>query len=421
MASFRSFGLAFCVFALGLCGARGVETEIVVVNGTVAGTGNLEAEKGDNITLRCEVRGLAQGDSIVWQYDLQDLTTNGRIEVTPQALPSRVDHSLDDALVLTISHVSVRDDGTYVCLVRRPSFENPVGLIDADQLTLKVYSFPDDRNPACAPNGPLTVSIGEKTTLTCSTIRGQPTVNLTISSMGSAPSSLVWSRNGNGDRISQSANWTANVSQDELVFICEITSSRYPDERRNCTMGPIRVEQSPNPTTPQPGPTDMTNTVQETVMQTSSATPPTSGPATTSPRHLTTTAGSSSTRQSATKERDKTVPTESSFPRRPATLLSPSSLSGMSDEPHELTSTEPLGVNAESALPWLVAFAVVTFLLILSLVAIVMLCLKIRHMRGFNWTVRTDALMSRSQHEKQKAAINGTVNGAFHEIPLNNV
>ncbi|XP_038077780.1 mucin-2-like [Patiria miniata] len=247
----RSFGLIFCVLTLCFYGAFGVlEAQIVVVNGTEVGPGVVDAEEGDNITLRCEVRGLAQGDTITWRLNFQVLTTDGRIVITQGPLDGRGDSSTDEALTLTISHVSTRDTGRYVCEVRQQNAENP--LTHAEEATLTVFSFPGDGNPACTPSGPLAVYIGDSTALTCASRRGNPPVNLTIFTLDSAPSDVAWNTTESEDTITKSKDLVINAPHADFVFICKITSPRYPDERRNCTIGPIRVEQRPQPTTPQP-------------------------------------------------------------------------------------------------------------------------------------------------------------------------
>ncbi|XP_022090212.1 flocculation protein FLO11-like isoform X1 [Acanthaster planci] len=243
----RSLAISLCAFPFLLLGLSGVEIEIVVVNGIDAGYGNVEVERGDNVTMRCQVSGLMHGDTFTWQYDLQDLTTRGRIAVT-QELLSTSDSSWDGALVLTVSNVRDGDSGTYVCSVRRPGVETPE--ITAKQAFLTVYFFPGDGNPTCEPGGPVTIYFGEGTTLACWTDEGNPTVDLVISSSDLDPT-MIWSKTDTDDNITKRAYWTADAFRGEFAFSCEIASSRYPGERRNCTIGPIRVEERPLPTTPQ--------------------------------------------------------------------------------------------------------------------------------------------------------------------------
>ncbi len=215
--------------------------EIFVENGDVD---NLE--EGANVTMRCEGRDLGADSHVIWQHGTVNLVTSDRFTIIPEELGGRGDTSQDKACTLVISPVMEQDRGLYRCRIVENNPEFGERVIETAEVTLTVFSFPNNTNPHCSPSGPTTVRSGDVLSLTCSTYPGNPAVNVTITPSDVTFRDMQWNTvTRNEGTIVRSLNWEARLAQDGAVIHCSISSTRFPSNNRNCVIGPITVNPRP--------------------------------------------------------------------------------------------------------------------------------------------------------------------------------
>ncbi|XP_071805402.1 uncharacterized protein [Asterias amurensis] len=208
---------------------------------------NIEVEEGNNIYLNCQGEGLSSDMSIIWRNSNNEtLTTGGRFLVEPEDLVSRGDGSPNKQNALSISSVQGRDRGVYHCLVVQHTSAYEYLVLETMELTVTVYTFPDDTNPECTPGEDTTIFTGDVLSLRCESSLGYPEVNLMITSMNEDVQNELWNTEISTDgRIVRSLNLTASLAHDGVVISCNITSIRYPSRKRSCVFAPISVRQKP--------------------------------------------------------------------------------------------------------------------------------------------------------------------------------
>ena len=145
---------------------------------------------------------------------------------------------------LSIVGVTIRDQGKYICKVM-PSTQDFV--VARDLTFIKIQYFPRDPNPLCTPKTQgLTVYSGTPITLNCTSQTAFPEVVLTWSrGADRVPESNVRSMKHNGVSYTE-LRFRASVSDNEAVFLCQLTSPAFPNKVKSCHVGPITVKPNPN-------------------------------------------------------------------------------------------------------------------------------------------------------------------------------
>ncbi|XP_033641799.1 uncharacterized protein LOC117302109 [Asterias rubens] len=262
MASRASVVNCLVIVLLHLLACTSGETtlEIFIEDGDVD---NLE--EGDNVTMRCECRDLGADSYVIWQHGTVNLATSDRFTITAEELGGRGDTSLDKACTLAISPVVEEDRGLYRCRIVENNPEFGERVIETEEVTLTVFTFPNDTNPQCSPSGPTTLNSGDVLAMTCSTYPGHPAVNVTIAPSDVTFRDTQWNTvTSNEGTIVRSLNWEARLAQDGAVIQCSITSTRFPSNTRTCVIGPITVNERPVSTpsiAPQPPTTRLLSTM----------------------------------------------------------------------------------------------------------------------------------------------------------------
>ena len=105
--------------------------------------------------------------------------------------------------------------------------------------------LPGDSDPACAHVESLNVMEGTQITLNCSSELANPTVD------------IQWSRTGgfkipetrqsiHGTRVYLGFTFLPTLQDNNVVFLCEISSPMFPDFLQTCHIGPFQVYRNPN-------------------------------------------------------------------------------------------------------------------------------------------------------------------------------
>lgn len=145
---------------------------------------------------------------------------------------------------LSIVGVTIRDQGKYICKVMPSTQDFVVGW---DSTFIKIQYFPRDPHPNCTPKTQgLTVYSGTPITLKCTSQTAFPEVALTWrKGADRVPESNVRSMKHNGTSYTE-LRFRASLSDNEAVFLCQLTSPAFPNKVKSCHVGPITVLPNPN-------------------------------------------------------------------------------------------------------------------------------------------------------------------------------
>ena len=145
----------------------------------------------------------------------------------------------------TIVDVSVLDEGEYICKVYALSGTDHVKVTE-DSVDVSVYSLPNSIYPQCQSEPAIVENMKEivPLKLTCISAKGNPAVE------------LRWIDNLNQEISSQNVIQGNTVSLEitlrnptshSSLFICEMTSTGFPDFKRTCQIGPVTIETKKTP------------------------------------------------------------------------------------------------------------------------------------------------------------------------------
>lgn len=208
-------------------------------------------KEGGILSLHCQISNLAANHYVTISRQLDDELDPEILSWGDDILGSIGDsfflavRQLNDGSIiyfLSIIGVTIRDQGRYSCKVM-PSTQDSVVAID--HTDIKVMYFPRDPNPLCTPKQSLTVYAGTPLTLNCTSQSANPAVTMDWSrtGSGSVPKSMTVQRDG----LSYTElRLRASLSDNEAVFLCQITSVAFPGKVKTCHVGPIVVLPNPN-------------------------------------------------------------------------------------------------------------------------------------------------------------------------------
>lgn len=206
---------------------------------------------GGILAVHCQVWDLTAGEEVTLfrrtagQADIERLTWDGGYAVGVEERVFIAErHVGDGSLVyfLTITDVVKIDEGDYTCMVFSSKTMQPVA---SQTLSIQIYHFPEDPDPQCGPGDNVVFTEGDIIPLNCSSRAGLPTVELT------------WRRNGGKPVISQTlfterdgfvyAQLAYRVTRYDngAVLVCELRSRAFPEETKNCHVGPLKVSFTP--------------------------------------------------------------------------------------------------------------------------------------------------------------------------------
>ena len=245
---------------------------------TVSAVPNIDAnsdatpttKEGDTIELACIITSLTSSDTI-------DYVKWIKSEMTGEMIYSVFDNvTIADPLnrysvvevvqstlriyTLMITDVQPQDGGLYACHVGYTSGDsNPTAKSKSIDILVVYFTPPPETSPSCLANSAVdTLTIGSSLSLYCSTEPGNPVVNITWSRLtpsGFAEEIPTVKEAINGtDLIASLYNFNITADDDGDEFVCSITSVKFPDFNRSCTVGPLVVLNTPTtrPTTGRP-------------------------------------------------------------------------------------------------------------------------------------------------------------------------
>ncbi|XP_072020657.1 uncharacterized protein [Amphiura filiformis] len=212
---------------------------------------------GGILALQCQIQDMEESYTVKILRDVnertEELTTDltygasllgQRVFVTKRAMSGGI-----LVYFMTIVDMAIQDRGEYSCIIFNISGRKYATIAEAST-DVDVYYLPDSIYPQCqstpAEIGNLHENVDIR--LSCLSSSGQPTV------------ALQWKTNTNldiasrnldrDDTISSEINLRTNKEHDGVVFICEMTSSGFPDLIRTCHIGPITIRRNVEKETP---------------------------------------------------------------------------------------------------------------------------------------------------------------------------
>ena len=144
---------------------------------------------------------------------------------------------------LSITDVQRSDEGDYFCKVITKA--GTIKELASESVHVGVTYYPDDSQPVCSPDVQKSLHAGSTLVLNCSSDVGNPVV------------SLDWS-SGMGEQLRDTREFIKNNKafsiltltiqndDDGAVYLCQMTSTQFPEEVRSCHVGPLKVIPNPN-------------------------------------------------------------------------------------------------------------------------------------------------------------------------------
>ena len=133
---------------------------------------------------------------------------------------------------ITLVDVILSDRGRYLCHVYSVN-EGELYKIGSDSETIEIYSFPSKLYPECEnyPNKRI-FSLGETMKLKCTSEKSYPLVDLKWSN--SISNGYFSTQNVSDiDSVAFETSVTIEQSYDKTVFVCTMTSTRFPERERS--------------------------------------------------------------------------------------------------------------------------------------------------------------------------------------------
>ncbi len=191
-------------------------------------------------------------------------TLQHRVFVSKRSIPGG-----DDIYFITITQVSLQDQGRYACKVGHYVGTDYVKL-DENSIDIEVYFLPDRIYPQCQSIPANTKNLDENIDLkfTCISSKGIPAV--TLRWITNKNIDMVSVDRNQDDTISSEVNIRTSAFHDGSVFICEMTSSGFQDFKRTCQVGPItlrkKIDTDNIPMLPPIIPTERNNQNDQTIL-----------------------------------------------------------------------------------------------------------------------------------------------------------
>ena len=140
----------------------------------------------------------------------------------------------------TIVDISMLDQGEYFCKVLTLSGTDYVKVTE-DSINVNVYFLPDTIYPQCESIPATTGNMQEdmQLELTCISAKGSPGVSLRW--IDYANQEIHSASKSQDDTVSSEYNVRTSTNLHGKVFVCEMSSTGFPDFIRTCSIGPITI------------------------------------------------------------------------------------------------------------------------------------------------------------------------------------
>ena len=145
---------------------------------------------------------------------------------------------------LSITDVQRSDEGDYFCKVLTKG--GTIKELASKKVPVGVTYYPDDSQPECSPDVHKPLHAGSTLVLNCSSDEGNPVVSLDWGSSVREQLGDTQEIIKNNKKVFSVLTLTIQNDDDGAVFLCQMTSTQFPEEIRTCHVGPLKVIKNPN-------------------------------------------------------------------------------------------------------------------------------------------------------------------------------
>ena len=177
----------------------------------------------------------------------QESSLQNRVFLASRVFPDRT-----HVYVLTLVDVSYDDEGEYLCSVQHTSRQG-TSTIATGTINIDIYSYPMEIYPYCesVPSQPITLYVGNKIVLSCTSEKGNPVAELKWSCTDSNVQ-IIPRNTSTAGMVSSEVTLISDMSYHGAVFTCHLSSPGFPNRERSCHIGPIIMHNLDNVIIKQP-------------------------------------------------------------------------------------------------------------------------------------------------------------------------
>ncbi len=200
-------------------------------------------DEGSIFSIHCQVWNLEEDQEItllkVKDGRPERLTLHGTIMTTDDRMFLAVRQLNDGSTVYFLSVIDAQklDDSEYTCKVLDTA--GAVANLPEDSVSVHLNYYPES-DPVCAYSDPLVVTEGTLVSFNCSSPIASPEVDIrwTRSAQGRVlPSTDII----HGDRKFSVLSYRTKLSDNNAIFLCEVSSLAFPDKTKSCHVGPLLI------------------------------------------------------------------------------------------------------------------------------------------------------------------------------------
>ena len=200
-----------------------------------------------NVQLSREVNGIHQ--SLTWNDNYETVDGEQQIEQSERMyLAKRQQEDTSIIYFLSILDITKDDSGDYFCQVIQTRGE--IKEHGSESIHISVQYVPSEIYPECTPHPAPVLDVGISTVFNCTSKQANPELTMQWKrSEKDIPVSVQYSDN---DVVYSELTLTPTSDDDEAIFICQLTSSAFPDFTKTCFVGPVTVRSDKTKTEVQP-------------------------------------------------------------------------------------------------------------------------------------------------------------------------
>ncbi|XP_072047505.1 uncharacterized protein [Amphiura filiformis] len=211
-------------------------------------------DEGAIFSIHCQVFNLGEGQEVtllkVTGGRSQRLTLEGTIMVSDDRMFLAVRQLNDGSTVYFLSVIDARksDDREYQCKIIDPAGD--ATNLPEKSVFIGVNYYPDSE-PECAYNSPLVIPEGGVVSFNCSSVLANPEVDIQWIRTGSQEK-LKSADIFRGDRKYSVVSFRTKLTDNNAVFLCEVSSLAFPDKTKSCHVGPLLITSKSGASDPNP-------------------------------------------------------------------------------------------------------------------------------------------------------------------------
>ena len=197
-----------------------------------------------SVTLRCQTRIPPGASSIYHSWIFHDKILTQNIEVLAN-ISSRYSvsylNSFRNDYKLIIKNPVQTDEGNYRCEIEYTSLSNTSSVSKVHRVKISSY-LPPLNYPLCSVQPSTTLTNGRKASFKCKVGETTAQITLLLTLQSTNAGYVKHLADGNGTR-SINVTETITFQDNNSMFVCRMTSKTFPTAYRNCTVGPLIIQE----------------------------------------------------------------------------------------------------------------------------------------------------------------------------------